>query len=141
LWALLSPPALLGHYLDPYSPERLLTVTTAVSAIAIVITLFAIRNVEPLNPTVSQNHSGQVSRRSGDFREALHDIWQEPEARIFTIFVFVSMLAYSAQDLILEPFAGLVFGRTPGESTQLAGIQHGRCFTWHGGHGDLDIAL
>ena len=27
------------------------------------------------------------------------------------------MLAYSAQDLILEPFAGLVFGRTPGEST------------------------
>ena len=114
-----------GHYLDPYSPERLLTVTTAVSAIAIVITLLAIRNVEPLNPTVLQNHSDQVSRRPGDFREALHDIWQEPEARIFTIFVFVSMLAYSAQDLILEPFAGLVFGRTPGESTQLAGIQHG----------------
>ena len=29
-----------------------------------------------------------------------------PQARRFTIFVFVSMLAYSAQDLILEPFAG-----------------------------------
>jgi MFS transporter, BCD family, chlorophyll transporter len=35
------------------------------------------------------------------------------------------MLAYSAQDLILEPFAGHVFGLTPGESTQLAGVQHG----------------
>ena len=35
------------------------------------------------------------------------------------------MLAYSAQDLILEPFAGLVFGMTPGESTQLSGVQHG----------------
>ena len=35
------------------------------------------------------------------------------------------MLAYSAQDLILEPFAGLVFGFTPGESTSLAGVQHG----------------
>jgi BCD family chlorophyll transporter-like MFS transporter len=35
------------------------------------------------------------------------------------------MLAYSAQDLILEPFAGIVFGLTPGQSTQLAGTQNG----------------
>jgi BCD family chlorophyll transporter-like MFS transporter len=35
------------------------------------------------------------------------------------------MLAYSAQDLILEPFAGRVFGMTPGQSTQLSGAQHG----------------
>ena len=35
------------------------------------------------------------------------------------------MLAYSMQDLILEPFAGLVFAMTPGQSTQLAGMQHG----------------
>jgi BCD family chlorophyll transporter-like MFS transporter len=35
------------------------------------------------------------------------------------------MLAYSAQDLILEPFAGAVFGFTPGQSTQLAGVHHG----------------
>jgi MFS transporter, BCD family, chlorophyll transporter len=37
----------------------------------------------------------------------------------------VSMLAYSAQDLILEPFAGTIFGYTPGASTKLAGVQHG----------------
>jgi len=34
------------------------------------------------------------------------------------------MLAYSMQDLILEPFAGLVFGMSPGESTSLSGTQH-----------------
>jgi BCD family chlorophyll transporter-like MFS transporter len=34
------------------------------------------------------------------------------------------MLAYSAQDLILEPFAGLIHDYTPGESTQLAGLQN-----------------
>ena len=34
------------------------------------------------------------------------------------------MLAYSAQDLILEPFAGSVFGMTPGETTRLSGVQH-----------------
>jgi BCD family chlorophyll transporter-like MFS transporter len=35
------------------------------------------------------------------------------------------MLAFSAQDLILEPFAGQVFGMTPGETTRMAGMQHG----------------
>lgn len=59
------------------------------------------------------------------FRQALAEVWSEPEARRFSIFIFVSMLAFSAQDLILEPFAGAVFGYTPGQSTQLAGLQHG----------------
>ena len=35
------------------------------------------------------------------------------------------MLAYSAQELILEPFAGLVFAMTPGATTKLSGLQHG----------------
>jgi BCD family chlorophyll transporter-like MFS transporter len=56
---------------------------------------------------------------------ALREVWAEPVARHFTIFVFVSMLAYSAQDLILEPFAGAVFGMTLGESTRLSSVQHG----------------
>ena len=60
-----------------------------------------------------------------DFREAIREILHEQAARRFTIFIFVSMLAYSMQDLILEPFAGLVFEMTPGQSTSLAGIQHG----------------
>ncbi len=59
------------------------------------------------------------------FREALSQVWADPAARHFTLFVFVSMLAFSAQDLILEPFAGSVFGFTPGQSTQLSGVQHG----------------
>ncbi len=33
--------------------------------------------------------------------------------------------AYSAQELILEPFAGLLFGYTLGQSTSLASLQHG----------------
>lgn len=55
----------------------------------------------------------------------MKEVWHEPKARVFTVFVFVSMLAYSSSDLILEPFTGLVFGLTPGQSTQLAGVQHG----------------
>ena len=113
-----------GHFLDPYSPERLMVVTSTVSALAIMVTLIVIRGIEPqAQPEAAI--SDAPSPQKGAFRAALADVWQDPQARVFTIFVFVSMLAYSAQDLILEPFAGLVFGRTPGESTQLAGVQHG----------------
>jgi BCD family chlorophyll transporter-like MFS transporter len=59
------------------------------------------------------------------FGAALRGIWADPVTRLFSIFVFVSMLAYSMQDLILEPFAGLMFGMTPGQSTQLSSVQHG----------------
>ena len=52
------------------------------------------------------------------------EVWTEPAARTFTVFVFMSMLAYSAQDLILEPFAGAVHGFTPGQTTQLSGWHH-----------------
>ncbi len=38
-----------------------------------------------------------------------------------TVFVFISMLAFSAQELLLEPFAGAVFGMTPGETAKLFG--------------------
>jgi BCD family chlorophyll transporter-like MFS transporter len=109
-----------GHFLDPFSPARLIAVTTTVSASALLLTVAAIRGIE--------SGGKQATAAAGampDFRVALREIWQESEARRFTLFVFISMLAYSAQDLILEPFAGTVFGMTPGESTQLAGVQHG----------------
>jgi MFS transporter, BCD family, chlorophyll transporter len=74
------------------------------------------------------------------FGPALRGIWADPVTRLFSIFVFVSMLAYSMQDLILEPFAGLVFGLTPGQSTSLSGVQHmgvllGMILVGVGGHG------
>jgi BCD family chlorophyll transporter-like MFS transporter len=115
-----------GHVLDPFSSVRLVTVATAVSVSAFVLSLFAVRNVERVAPATCDVASGIAGEPAAkcDFRTALRDVWAEPQARRFTVFVFVSMLAYSAQDLILEPFAGLVFGLTPGESTRLSGVQN-----------------
>jgi MFS transporter, BCD family, chlorophyll transporter len=111
---------LAGHFLDPFSPARLVLVSGVVSSLAFVVALVAIAGVER-----SAARLGADASERTNFREALREVWQEPDARRFTIFVFVSMLAYSAQDLILEPFAGIRFGFTPGESTQLSGLQHG----------------
>ncbi|MEM6665321.1 MAG: BCD family MFS transporter [Pseudomonadota bacterium] len=120
----------VGGMLDPYSGERLLAVTAGVGAVAFCVTLLAVIGVERRKATaVSATEQPAPDRREKlAFREALAAVWDEREARRFTIFVFVSMLAYSAQDLILEPYAGHVFGFTPGESTALAGTQHGGVF-------------
>jgi BCD family chlorophyll transporter-like MFS transporter len=112
---------LAGHFLDPFSPARLVQVTVVVAVAAFALAVLAVRNVEGRGAPAG----AAVETVKPAFREALAQVWAEPQARRFTVFVFVSMLAYSAQDLILEPFAGTVFGYTPGESTQLAGVQHG----------------
>lgn len=111
-----------GRLLDPFSTERLMLVMFGVSTAAMVLTLIAVRGVEgPAATAATVDRPGS----SATFRQALAQVWCDGDARRFTVFVFVSMLAYSAQDLILEPFAGTVFGFTPGESTQLAGTQNG----------------
>ena len=125
-----------GKLLDPYSPQRLLWVSGTVSLVALVVAALAVWRVEPADTAPAHASSPGQSNEAGvapaeptqpvaGFRAALADVWAEPAARRFTFFVFLSMLAYSSQDLILEPFAGLVFGWTPGESTALSGVQHG----------------
>jgi len=116
---------LAGGFLDPYSPARLVAVTAGVAGLAFLLACAALFRVESrlARPAVVA-----AEPPAPGFRASLADAWADPQARLFTIFVFVSMLAYSAQDLILEPFAGLVFGMTPGETTKLAGLQHGGVF-------------
>lgn len=112
---------LAGHFLDPFSGGRLVAVSATVSAIAFCVAVLAVRGIEPARPAVSQDE--RAERRP--FLEVLARVWSEPASRRFTVFLFVAMLAYSAQELILEPFAGLVFAMTPGTTTKLSGLQHG----------------
>lgn len=109
-----------GRYLDPYSGPRLVAVTATVVGIALLVMLIALRGLERGAGPVP----GAAADSRTNFKDALRQVWAEAEARQFTIFVFISMLAYSAQDLILEPFAGTVFGLSVGESTSLSGLQH-----------------
>lgn len=113
--------AVAGRYLDPFSPARLVAVTATVSALAMLVTLLAVWRMEG-------TAAAPAPAPRGGFRAALAEIWDEAQARQFTVFVFVSMLAYSAQDLILEPFGGVVFGLSLGETTKLASAQHGGVF-------------
>ncbi len=110
---------LAGRALDPYSPQRLLAVCGVVALLAVCIAALAMWRLEGAGSAPAERPAPIA------FRAALQQVWGDDEARRFTVFVFVSMLAFSAQDLILEPFAGASLGFTPGESTRLSGLQHG----------------
>ncbi len=113
----------VSQLLDPFSPARLVGVATGLVAVCLIVTALAVLRLEPRTPFafVETNKDGPTP----SFGQALREIFAEPAARRFTVFIFVSMMAFNMQDLILEPFAGLVFGMTPGQSTGLGGMQSG----------------
>jgi MFS transporter, BCD family, chlorophyll transporter len=108
----------VGKLLIPFSPERLLWVAGGLGIVMVSLTLLATFRLERQAGVFAE-----VAKEgpAPDFRSAIREIWEEKAARRFTIFIFVSMIAFSMQDLILEPFAGLIFNMSPGESTQLGG--------------------
>jgi BCD family chlorophyll transporter-like MFS transporter len=110
-----------GRFLDPYSHARLLEVVAVVTLGAVALTALAIAGIE-------SRVQARAEPESTPFRQGLAEVWAEPRARAFTLFVFLSMTAYFMQELILEPYAGLVFGFTPGQTTSLSGAQNGGVF-------------
>jgi len=112
----------VGALLQPYSPGRLLVVASVLALTVTALTAIATFRLERGNEVFEETAKDEPAP---SFKAALREIMDERAARRFTVFIFVSMIAFSMQDLILEPFAGLVFGMEPGESTQLGGQHQG----------------
>lgn len=113
-----------GKLLDPFSTERMIAVVAGVSLLGFAASSIAVWGMEGAAAPVSASNPSAAPAMHQPFLAALRDVWAEPQARRFAVFVFVSMLAYSAQELVLEPFAGAVFALTPGHSTGLTGQHH-----------------
>jgi len=114
-----------GKFLDPYSPEKVILISGIISSLACVITVLALYRLE--GQELENKRAGAAQKIS--FKAALNDILADPDTKKFTIFIFLSMFAFSAQDLILEPFAGMIFKYSLGETTSLSGIQHSGVLT------------
>ncbi len=113
----------VGRLIEPYSPQRLIDVTAGLGLLIVALTTLSLWGLESGTQAID-TPAAESKRSMRDFKAALALVWKDPQARVFTWFVFLSMLAYSSQDLVLEPFAGAIFGMTPGETTQLSGVHH-----------------
>ncbi|MES3033621.1 MAG: BCD family MFS transporter [Gemmatimonadota bacterium] len=106
--------------LTPFSFATLVRCTMIIGLATVVLTAVALIGLD------APRAAGVRERAAATpFRDAVRVVWSDPVARRFSFFVGLSMLAYSTQDLILEPFAGSVFGLTPGESTAISGVHQG----------------
>jgi len=117
-----------GKLLDPFSFDRLIAITAGVGAVAVAVTVIATYRIEESAGRLESPQFRETQEVKPKFKQAISEVWRDPQAKLLTVFIFVSMLAYSLQDLILEPFAGHLFAFSPGQSTALSGVQHGGAF-------------
>ena len=113
----------VGKLLDPYSEERLIKIVFGLTLVTVAITLISTLNIERGLSSINKNIN-----KSQSFLNGLKVIWANSQTKRFSVFVFLSMTAYFMQELILEPYAGIVFSFTPGQSTSLSGMQNGGVF-------------
>ena len=113
----------VGVLLNPYSIELLLRIVAGLTVLTLIVSIISTWKIE--------NSLDKVRRKGVEkvpLLEELKSLWEHSKTRNFTIFVFLSMTAYFMQELILEPYAGIVFQYTPSETTSLSGMQNGGVF-------------
>ena len=111
-----------GIILDPYSHQKLIKITASLAIITNILSFLSLKNLEKSMRNNADARTPNAINYDVPFLEGIKKVWMEREARLFTIFIFISMGAFSMQDPILEPFAGEVFGFAVGESTKLDGF-------------------
>jgi MFS transporter, BCD family, chlorophyll transporter len=114
---------IIGKLIDPYTPLKVVGIASIVSVLAVITTIIALYQLESSVQTFTISVA-KVSKEKIPFKLALMQMWQDSDIRHFTQFIFISMLAFSTQDLILEPFAGIVFQYSVGQTTSMSGLQH-----------------
>jgi BCD family chlorophyll transporter-like MFS transporter len=110
----------VSRLLEPFSFAALVRAVAIVCTAVVLVAWAALWRLEPAVVPVRDAEEAPAA-----FRAAIGAVWSDRPARVFALFILLSMLAFSMQDLILEPFAGAVFGLTPAQSTRVASVHQG----------------
>ena len=115
----------VGQIIDPYSIGKLIRIVTYLSIFWFVFSIIALYKIDGKTSGSITKNAAPTKKNTDTFIIGLKQVLSEKNTRWFTIFVFLSMTAYFMQEPILEPYAGIVFQFTVGESTQLTGYHQG----------------
>lgn len=114
---------IVGFLLVPYSFALLLKIVAGLTISTLILSFAATWKIEN-----NLDEIRQKDEEKAPLLDELKSLWEHSKTRNFTIFVFLSMTAYFMQELILEPYAGIVFHYTPSQTTSLSGMQNGGVF-------------
>ncbi len=103
-----------GAALENFSPGRLIQVISTSAVITIVLNLIAVWKQEPRRPSRLYTAPPQPS-----FREAWDQYIAQPQALRRLVAIGLGTLAFSMEDILLEPYGGQVLGLGVGDTTKL----------------------
>lgn len=113
LFSFALSPALYGAIMEEYSPQKFWEVVLIGMAISTPFWIFAIWGEEKRGQDVATTTDEDMPTSA-----VLKDIWSDRRVRYFFIFMFLATGSAFAQDAILEPFGGDVFGLEVGDTTR-----------------------
>lgn len=112
----------MGALLVNYSHGMLIRVMQGSAALFIILTLIALLGRERMRPDgslITEHELAPVRMSLGD---ALGVLWQQKTLRQLFVILFISTLAFSTQDVLLEPYGGQVLGMSVSATTQLTAL-------------------
>lgn len=107
----------LSKMLVVYSPEALSRAFNVVAGIALALGLLGLIRLEPRGA-----QSGSVRADSHSLKETAGEVFSNPVARIFFVYLLFLLAALLGQDVLLEPFGAEAFGMTIEETSRIVSI-------------------
>lgn len=106
---------MMGMYLDHYTPERLMHVSEVAGVVALVIGLIAVVGVEKRN---AESHA-KKKEKTLSFAQSIQLLSSSPNTLLFAFYIFITIFALFANEIVMDPFGADVFGMKVGETTKL----------------------
>jgi len=106
---------IVGSYLDLFTPERLITVAEVGGLVALGLGLLSVVGVEQRNAEIKEGKG----KHALSFSQSLQLLSSSPKTLLFASYIFISIFALFANEIVMDPFGAHVFGMPVGTTTKL----------------------
>jgi MFS transporter, BCD family, chlorophyll transporter len=106
----------LGQMVDPYTPQALARAFWAVGLAALIVGLLGLVRLEVRSKEIPPGDEHYT------WNTLAHFILDNPQARVFFVYLVLLLAALLGQDILLEPFGGEAFGLTVQQTTRITSI-------------------
>ncbi|NCC36765.1 MAG: MFS transporter, partial [Chloroflexia bacterium] len=112
-------PGIYGVMLRSYSPEAFFRTVLIGAGLALPFWFFSVLGEDRrVLPMTEGSSGGAAAEPAPSFLALLREIWADTRARAFFLLLALGSISAFAQDALLEPFGGDVFGMDVGETTR-----------------------
>jgi BCD family chlorophyll transporter-like MFS transporter len=112
---------IVSRALEPFSFEQMFQVFYLASLVALLLAVIGLIGLEPR----LRGDSSMTAQSRHSQRAAIQAVVNNPQARLFFVYLILLLAAILGQDVLLEPFGAQAFGMSPSETTQLTAVWGG----------------